>query len=269
MSVSGSMTRVVRRLRGGGLSWLVSAVADRLAPARPAMRPAVAAATARGHGLEIGGPSRVFTARGVLPVYPHAARMDNVNFATQTAWEQGLQDGGPFRFDPSREPGTQWLREAVALTGLPDAGFDFIASSHCLEHVANPLRALREWHRLTRPGGHLILVLPDPERTFDHRRTVTTLAHLQEDFARDTREDDLTHAEEAIARHDLDRDPGVGSSDEFRVRVRANVQNRCLHHHVFTLELMTSALRDAGWTVLDAEKARPLHLLALARKESA
>lgn len=267
MSTSSRVQRALRRLRRGGVRGVISAVTDRIAPARPAMGSAVRAAIAERRGLEIGGPSRVFSARGIVPIYPHAARIDNVNFATETAWEQGLRDGGVFSFDPRRPPGKQWLREAVDLTGLADEAHDFVISSHCLEHVANPLRALREWRRVTQPGGHLVLVLPDPKRTFDHRRPVTSIVHLRDDFERNTEEDDTTHVMEALALHDVACDPGVGSQAEFGERLCDNRLNRCLHHHVFDLELMTAALRETGWQVLAAESARPLHLIAFAQKD--
>lgn len=266
MTGPGVASRLLRRLRGGGLPWLLDATLDRVAPARPALGPAALAAVENRPGLELGGPSRVFAPRGILPVYARAAKIDNVNFATETAWESGLRDGGPFAFHPDRAPGKQWLREAVALTGLVDDAYDFVLSSHCLEHVANPLRALREWRRVTRPGGHLLLILPNPAKSFDHRRPVTTIAHLREDCTAGTGEEDTTHVAEALALHDLARDAGIGSRAEFETRVRDNARNRCLHHHVFDLALMRAALADTGWHVLATEAARPIHLIALARK---
>ena len=260
--------RFTRRLRGGGMRWLAGALFDRIAPQRLALRTAVLPAVSDAVGLEIGGPSRVFTARGLLPVYAAVRRIDNVNFAAATTWERLLSDGGEFRFDPPHAPGTQWLREATALTGLADSTYDFVLSSHCLEHMADQLRALREWARVTRARGHLVLILPDPERSFDHRRPVTTLEHLRTDFARHTGEDDSTHVAEALALHDVDRDPGVGSPEEFRARTARNSENRCLHHHVFDLALMSAALAETGWRVLATEKARPVHLVAFAQKET-
>lgn len=269
MSGPGLHQRLARRLRGGGWGMLLATALDRIAPARPSMKPAVLAATTQRVGIEIGGPSRVFTARGMLPVYSVAARIDNVNFSSCTAWENDLRDGGEFRFARGRTPGTQWVREATMLDGISDEACDFVLSSHCLEHVANPLKALEEWRRITRNGGRLVLVLPDPAKTFDHRRPITSLLHLREDWSRNTDENDATHAAEAIALHDVGRDPGVASIDEFRERVRDNARNRCLHHHVFDLALMCDALRETGWHVLAAEAARPLHLVAFARKEPA
>lgn len=239
---------------------------NRLWPARAALAPAILAATRGGRGLEVGGPSRVFEAGRLLPVYGAVASLDNVNFAHQTAWESGLQDGGEFRYDPAHAPGRQYVREATALHGIADGAYDFLLSSHCLEHVANPLAALAEWRRVVRPDGHLVLLLPDPTRTFDHRRPVTTLDHLRADRARGTEEDDLTHLEEILARHDLRRDPWAGSPTEFRARSLRNAENRCLHHHVFDVALLRAMLEECGWAVAGAERVRPLHLLALAHR---
>ena len=265
MSSPSVAQRFFRRLRGGGARWLAGALRDRVWPPRLEMTAAVLR-TVEGHcGLEVGGPSRVFGPRGLVPVYRHAARIDNVNFATHTAWEPAVREGGKFIFDPRRPPGTQWIREARTLKGIADAGYDFVISSHCLEHLANPLGALREWRRATRSEGHALVIVPDRERSFDHRRPVTTLSHLREDEARDTGEDDRTHIAEAQALHDLDRDPGAGSAEEFQARLERNFENRCLHHHVFDLALLRDALSAAGWRVLATERARPVHLVAWAQ----
>lgn len=266
MKPVGSVHRLMHRLRHGGITWLGSALRERIVPAKPSFAAAAQAAFLASNGLEIGGPSRIFRRRGGLPVYAWAGKIDNVNFAAGTAWEAGLRDGGDFRFDSAKPAGQQHLREAIDLHGLVDGGYDFVISSHCLEHVANPLAALREWHRVTRSGGHLVLVLPDPVHTFDHRRPLTTLAHLQSDFARQTGENDLTHLEEILALHDLTRDPLAGSRAQFETRARANAEYRCLHHHVFDLALIRAALAETGWTVQAAKTLAPLHLVAWAQK---
>ena len=268
VAVLARLQHYYRRFRHADARTLASAIYNRLWPARPALAPAVRAAVLDRTGLEIGGPSGVFLARGILPAYPHAARIDNVNFAGVTAWETDLRDGGEFRFDERRPPGRQFLREATDLHDVPDSSYDFLLSSHCLEHVANPLAALREWRRVVRPDGRLVLILPDPRRTFDHRRPVTTLAHLQSDFDRHTGEDDLTHLEEILALHDLHRDVPAGTSEQFRARSLRNAENRCLHHHVFDSALQRAILEAAGWVVEATECVRPLHLVALARRSA-
>lgn len=49
---------------------------------------------------------------------------------------------------------------------LPDRTFDFVFSSHCLEHVRNPVAALEHWVDHLRPGGTLFLYLPHPDMAY-------------------------------------------------------------------------------------------------------
>jgi len=39
--------------------------------------------------------------------------------------------------------------------------YDAVHSSHCLEHMHDPQSALREWWNLLKPGGKLIVVVPE------------------------------------------------------------------------------------------------------------
>jgi SAM-dependent methyltransferase len=41
--------------------------------------------------------------------------------------------------------------------------YDAVHSSHCLEHMVDPVNALNEWWSLIKPGGHLVLVVPDED----------------------------------------------------------------------------------------------------------
>lgn len=49
---------------------------------------------------------------------------------------------------------------------LPDGRFDFVFSSHCLEHLWDPIGALRHWKTRLRPGGVLFLYLPHPDMEY-------------------------------------------------------------------------------------------------------
>lgn len=49
------------------------------------------------------------------------------------------------------------------LAGVADESFDFVHSSHCLEHLADPRVALHNWLRVLRPGGHLVFTVPDED----------------------------------------------------------------------------------------------------------
>ena len=71
---------------------------------------------------------------GQDPVCPHAERFD-------------AEDGDANRI----------------LDFLEAAAYDTVHSSHCLEHMRRPPQALAQWWELIKPGGHLVLVVPDED----------------------------------------------------------------------------------------------------------
>lgn len=215
-------------------------------------------------GIEIGGPSAIFAREGILPLYPLLARLDNCDFAGKTIWHGDAAEGSPFTYDAGRQPGTRFVRDATALDGIGDASYDLVLSSHTLEHVANPLRALAEWKRVIRDGGHLVLVLPHLENTFDHLRGVTALEHLEEDLMRSTPEDDDTHLREFVELCDLARVPERLSRHAFEQRTSDFVANRTIHHHVFDTDLVVRLLDRAGFHLIAVETALPFHVIAVA-----
>lgn len=58
------------------------------------------------------------------------------------------------------------LKQGSDGNGLPEGQWDYIFSSHCLEHVENPVSALEHWKTRLRPGGVLFLYLPHPDMTY-------------------------------------------------------------------------------------------------------
>jgi 2-polyprenyl-3-methyl-5-hydroxy-6-metoxy-1,4-benzoquinol methylase len=44
---------------------------------------------------------------------------------------------------------------------LPDASFDGILSTEVIEHLENPRAVAREWHRLLKPGGWVVMTTPN------------------------------------------------------------------------------------------------------------
>jgi len=219
-----------------------------------------------GIGIEIGGPSSIFAWGGLIPLYPVVRRIDNVNFASRTIWEDATREGDTFHFYSRKAPGRRFIGEGADLRVIPSGKYDFVLSSHMLEHSANPLRALDEWRRVLKPGGTLVLVVPARDGAFDHRRPITTLAHLIEDFDKNMNEDDLTHLAEVLQLHDLSRDPGVTDAGKFRERAEQNAEFRSLHHHVFDTRLIVDAVFHTGFELVAAEGLEPYHIVVLARK---
>lgn len=74
--------------------------------------------------------------------------------------------------------------DAMLMASVPDDTFDFVHSSHCLEHLVNPLTAIGNWLRIVKPGGFVVFTIPDEDlyeqgefpSTFnpDHKVTFTT-----------------------------------------------------------------------------------------------
>jgi SAM-dependent methyltransferase len=214
-------------------------------------------------GLEIGGPSSAFERRfKPVPIYHHVASLDNCDFSRSTAWTEHTD---LYNFSPNKQPGKNIFCDASDLSGIPDNSYDFLLSSHNLEHFANPVKALYEWKRVVRRGGALIVLLPNYSRTFDHRRSPTTVDHMFADFENDTPETDLFHLPEILEKHDFTIDPGTASVDEFHARALDNYNNRCLHHHVFNEHNSRGLLARSGFEVLAVETALPNHIFLLAR----
>lgn len=70
---------------------------------------------------------------------------------------------------------------AQTFEGVPNESLDFILSGHVIEHLPDPIGAIRETMRVLRPGGIFLLAAPDMRRTHDHARPVTTLEHFLRD----------------------------------------------------------------------------------------
>jgi SAM-dependent methyltransferase len=215
-------------------------------------------------GLEIGGPSRVFQHRERLPVYPLARRIDGVNFAAETVWEGKIAQGMNYQYGRTKR-GFQHISEGTKLRNIDDAAYDFVLSSHSLEHSANALRAVQEWKRVLKPGGVLLVIVPNKDVTFDHGRAITSFRHLVDDFEGNVDEDDLTHLDEILANHDLAMDPPAGTPEQFRARSLKNFENRCLHHHVFDAALIREVFRYSALEPL-YEGAAEEHIIILGEK---
>ncbi len=75
--------------------------------------------------------------------------------------------------------------DAQFMAGVPDNSVDFVHSSHCLEHLHDPHEGLANWFRILKPGGHLVVLIPDEDlyeqgvfpSTFNRDHKVTFTIH--------------------------------------------------------------------------------------------
>lgn len=207
-------------------------------------------------GIEIGGPSPIFSSQ--LPIYLMVKSLDGCNFSQNTIWEGAISEGTNYNYF-SNKIGYQYICEASELKSIDSNKYDFLLASHCLEHCANTFKTLSEWLRVIKPGGCILLILPDKRFTFDHKRPVTTFEHLIQDAEKGIDEKDLTHLNEVLSLHDLSLDLAAGNFDSFKQRSLDNYSNRCLHHHVFDFALLIQIFNWFKIKVIHKEFIRPYH----------
>jgi SAM-dependent methyltransferase len=212
-------------------------------------------------GIEIGGPSTVFQQWSSVPIYSSVGSLDNCDFSQSTTW---ASHGAAYQFDKNKAPGKMYFCEGNDLQAIADHHYDFLLSSHNLEHFANPVKALKEWQRVVKPGGHIILFLPHYEKTFDQGRPLTTVEHMLADYEKQTGEDDLTHVEEIYEA----RRPRGEATEELRSVLLSNYSHRKMHHHVFDEVNSRAVLEAVGLKVLVVETALPFHIILLAQTAS-
>lgn len=121
-------------------------------------------------------------------------RLSDPNFINRYFVGEGLDIGG--KPDPLALYGSFFCQiksiktwdwedgDAQFLQSVDDNVFDFVHSSHCLEHLVDPHQGISNWMRVLKPGGHLIITVPDEDlyeqgvfpSTFnrDHKWTFTT-----------------------------------------------------------------------------------------------
>lgn len=207
-------------------------------------------------GLEIGGPSKPFR-QNPIPIYNLLESLDNCNFSSSTIWSE---HAGEFRYSSKRPPGKNFIVDGTDLSSIRDH-YDLVLSSHNLEHIANPVKALKEWSRI---ASTLILVVPDSTRTFDRFRPITSIEHMLSDYTRDITEDDPTHFEEILRFHDLAWGWRTGTRPELERSIKDNFKIRSVHHHVFDSQNIRELLERCGAEVKVVERALPHHICVLA-----
>lgn len=94
-----------------------------------------------GYGIDIGCGTDVLQ----VPLFiPNTTKFETRNLTAVDPWD--LPQG-----------------DAQLMLGVPDNKYDFVYSSHCLEHMRDPVVALRNWVRICKPGGYIFTVVPDED----------------------------------------------------------------------------------------------------------
>lgn len=124
----------------------------------------------RGTGIEIGAAA----SPAIVPFGVTVKYVDKYELETISA------DPELIGLDPVKP---DFVCSAERLEAFPDQSQDFVLAFSLLEHVQNPMGALESFVRVTKPGGVLILSVPD-KRSYgpDKKRPLTTFEHFVKDY---------------------------------------------------------------------------------------
>jgi len=125
----------------------------------------------RGRGIEVGAlhnPTAI----------PRGVRVRYVDRMTV----QGLREQYP-ELASQKLVAVDVVDDGQRLCTFADSSEDFVIESHMLEHAEDPISTIENAMRVLKPGGVLLLSIPDKRYTFDKDRPVTSLEHLQDDRA--------------------------------------------------------------------------------------
>ncbi len=147
------------------------------------------------------------------------------------------------------------------LKALGDESQDFVIASHVLEHLAEPIGMLHDIHRVLRPGGIVLILLPDRRRTFDRGREPTSLQHLAAEFEAGLTEVDDDHVYEFVVHTeppDVVNKHVLEASPEDRTYLFDLHRKRSLHVHCWSDSefpaVIEYGIRELGheWELTDA-----------------
>lgn len=181
--------------------------------------------------LEIGGPTLLFTDRYPYTVYNLFNTIDNINL-------YNLSDS--FITIKNNNDNKIFTNTYTQLSEI-DKKYDIIISSHCIEHMANPIKILKSFKKLLNKRSYILSFLPNKSEFWDSIRPTTSIEHIIQDYINNIDEDDNTHEEENLSvnhPYKIDNNhPDKPVNISYEEMVKNNINYRLMHHHCFDLNL--------------------------------
>jgi len=190
----------------------------------------------RGEGVEIGGLHRP------LPLYEGAKAkyVDRLSTEEVREYYKNVADQPQVTVDI--------VDDGETLRSIADGSVDFVIANHMLEHTRNPIATVKNFLRVTKPGGIVFMAIPDKRFTFDLKREVTPFAHIREDYLRGPEWSDREHYED-WARRVREVAGGDEAIREYVEKCVAEQTN--IHFHVWTqaeiVEMFLGMRREFGF----------------------
>ena len=160
-------------------------------------------------GLEIGGSSNCDI------LYKNVNRLDNLDLIKK---DTNL-------FSNEKVLGVNFNCDATEIKNIKDNQYDFVFASNILQYIANPLKALKEWNRILKTGGFIILKFT---KTHDK---VSSLKKIIEHYMKNVKEDDLSSLPNIMDNKEI-------TNEKFIRESLSNYHYRKLKHFNYDIDLL-------------------------------
>lgn len=206
--------KVIRFLKNSGLY----AIGQKVAIFIFGKRERLAKRYISGDGLEVGAldsPLNVSTKKASVT---YIDRMDN-NFLGKHYPE----------LDPQKFVKIGIVDDGEKLRKVKNNSQDFVIANHFIEHCEDPITTLINHLRVLRNAGIVYWAVPNKNRTFDRKRSKTTLSHLWRDYKAGPKISRRGHYEEWV-RYVL----GIAERKIQKEALKLMKEKYSIHFHVWT-----------------------------------
>ena len=159
-----------------------------------------------------------------------------------------------FTDNPDANPAPDVVADAANIP-IRDGTFNFLMSSHMLEHHQDTIRTLYEWKRVLAKRGIMFLILPHAALTIDKHRAITSLQHHIDDYA--TLGGTVDHSHFSEMKEGWSK---LENFDELRLEFEkewkmdvwdwgGRLKHAVLHHHVWTQNEVVDLFRYVGSSI--------------------
>jgi len=210
------------------------------------------------HGIEFGGPTELFWNNQFgMPLYDNVT-LDGGNLISDNHFQHKFSE----KYEYSNKVGLQFDVDCAGDVSKINKKYDFVVTSHVIEHIANPIKAIKNWSKLLlNSDGYVLSIIPHYSYCFDRIRPLTTINHLISDFENNVTEDDTTHVDEQKILHDW----SMGGHPDFYKLCEINHKTRVVHHHTFTPHTVHELFKICGLTPIATFKHDNLNIVNLSQ----
>lgn len=180
----------------------------------------------RGEGLDIGC--------GGEKAFPHMVGVDN---------------GHHQQFGYTIKP-DMLVKDATVLDKVASQSYDFVFSSHLLEHIEDHKAALKEWWRVIKPGGYLVLYLPHRD-LYPCREDGGEWKAFRKEHVKNIGRD-LNNLEERLLCNKFANERKLKGITEIGKQFAGTPYGNSDHKHDFCNEDIIAAMKDInGWDLVE------------------